>query len=129
MNAKATIYDYARMCKAYYKRGCEGCLLCFETNAENEWCDDFVKKFPDKANEIILNWCKEHPIKTRQSEFLKMFPNAEKLPNNVVNVSPCHVDKKLFVGLTTVDCITSKGYSCCAQCKKEYWLAEVDENE
>lgn len=67
--------------------------------------------------------------KTRQDKFLEMFPNAEKLSNKVVNVSPCHVDKKLFVGLTTVDCIASKGYNCCAQCKKEYWLAEVDEND
>lgn len=121
---KATIFDYARMCNSYNE--CNRCQLYHRNNKMNIKCDDFITENPDKANEIILNWCKEHPIKTRQSEFLKMFPNAEKLSNNVVNVSPCHVDKKLFVGLTTIDCIASKGYNCCAQCKKEYWLAEVE---
>ena len=24
----------------------------------------------------VIYWAKEHPVKTRQSEFLKMFPNA-----------------------------------------------------
>lgn len=126
MNAKATIYDYARMCKVV-KNNCGICPMSIGNNGANEFCAKLVMKQPNKANEIILKWCKEHPIKTRQDELLKMFPNAEKLPNNVVNVSPCHVDKKLFVGLTTVDCIASKGYSCCAQCKNEYWLAEVEE--
>ena len=121
---KATIYDYARMCNSY--NGCNRCQLYHRNNKMNIECDDFITENPDKANEIILNWCEEHPVKTRQSEFLKMFPNAEKLSNNVVNVSPCHVDKKLFVGLTTIGCIASKGYNCCAQCKKEYWLAEVE---
>ena len=122
---KATIYDYARFTQVhcFADDECAGCPLHdFRCELENANSEELAK-----INEIILNWCKEHPIKTRQDEFLKMFPNAEKLSNNVVNVNPCQVDKKIFVGLTTIDCITSKGYNCCAQCKNEYWLAEVEE--
>lgn len=124
---EATIDDYARMCKFY--DDCKKCPIGTCNNLMGITCDYLIRTHTDKANEIILKWIKEHPIKTRQSEFLKMFPNAEKLPNNVVNVNPCQVDKKIFVGLTTIDCITSKGYNGCAQCQNEYWLAEVDEND
>lgn len=60
---KATIYDYARMCKANIHR-CENCPMwdckCVVSAMSNE--------DTDKANEIILNWCKEHPAVTRQSK-------------------------------------------------------------
>lgn len=75
---KATIYDYARMCKAF-KNNCGICPMSIGNNGTNELCAKLVMKFPDKANQIILNWCEEHPIKTRQSEFLKLCPNASKI--------------------------------------------------
>ncbi len=69
---KATIYDYARMCKHYSDRNacikCPTFSLCWEDYSP---CRD-----TDKINDIILNWCKEHPIETRQDRFLKMFPKA-----------------------------------------------------
>ena len=124
---KATIYDYARMCGSPNPK-CDKCKL-HALRRVGYICTCVLRNQTYEAYEIILNWCKEHPIKTRQDEFLKMFPNAEKLSNNVVNVNPCQVDKKIFVGLTTIDCITSKSYNCCAQCKNEYWLEEVDEDD
>lgn len=68
---KATIYDYARMCKAF-KNNCGICPMSIGNNGTNELCAKLVMKFPDKANQIILNWCEEHPIKTRQSEIQKI---------------------------------------------------------
>ena len=83
---KATIYDYARMCKANV---CEDCPL----------------------------------LKTRQSEFLEMFPNAWLDDNKMLDLCPKRVDKNY----------THKNQQCidtdCDDCKKAYWLAEVDENE
>lgn len=79
---KATIYDYARVCKSY--EVCDDCPLFLK-------CGALISEEPNKANEIILKWCKEHPIKTRQSEFLKMFPNAMK-DEDVINIDPCVVD-------------------------------------
>ena len=72
-----------------------------------------------KSNEIILNWCKEHPVKTRQDEFLKMFPNA-KIVDGIIGICPKHFE-------TAYACKATK--CTCHDCRKSYWLAEVDENE
>ena len=41
----------------------------------------------------VEQWAKEHPIKTRQNKFLKMFPNAD-LCQDVIDISPCSIEKK-----------------------------------
>lgn len=87
---KATIYDYARMCRTV--KTCENCPLCAKYNGTNLSCDDLLIRNPDKANEIILKWCKEHPIKTRQSELLKAFPNVP-IDIETVNICPLDFDK------------------------------------
>ena len=112
---KATIYDYARMCNSY--NGCNRCQLYHRNNKMNIECDDFITENPDKANEIILNWCEEHPVKTRQSEFLKMFPNASIIADTVA-ICPKDIE-------TTYTCKAVN--SNCSNCRKSYWLAEVEE--
>ncbi len=109
---KVTIYDYARMCKFY--KNCNDCALAKSTAI----CQVFIEEHPDEANEIILKWCEEHPIKTRQSELLKMFPNAKTNIGGVLSICPQLVNKDF-------SCQTSKKH--CSGCCKEYWLAEVDE--
>lgn len=94
---KATIYDYARLCASFEK--CNQCVLHkFCADQRNIFSNDI-----DKANEIILKWCEEHPIKTRQSEFLKMFPNAMK-DGDVINIDPCVVDETLHLASTCWEC-------------------------
>ena len=112
---KATIYDYGRLCRTVIT--CDNCPLCAKQNGTNLSCDDLLIKNPDKANEIILNRCKEHPIKTRQSEFLEMFPNAA-LVDEAVNICPREIDNQYSADCTKLSC---------HDCKKFYWLAEVDE--
>lgn len=115
---KATIFDYARMCKKM--SNCDDCPLGRNKNEENLDCEDFVVEEVDKANEIILKWCKEHPVETRQDRFLKIFPNA-KIDNCGTSIlCPRWVDK---------DFKCNRQLLCCAECCKEYWLAEVKENE
>ena len=107
---KATIYDYARMCNFY--KNCDDCPLFLK-------CGALIAKETDKANEIILNWCKEHLVKTRQSEFLKMFPNAIRFENsNIIAIKPCNMD---------TDYASKPCTLTCEECFKEYWLAEVQE--
>ncbi len=118
---KATIYDYARMCNSYDV--CNECPLYHRNCGIKKGCDDIIIDEPDKANEIILKWCEEHPVKTRQSELLKMFPNAD-IYKGAINICPCTID-------CDYDCKNKEKYVDfdCTGCKKEYWLAEVDENE
>lgn len=109
---KATIYDYMKLCKSF--NTCGSCPLF-------AFCSAKVERFDaDKANEIILNWCEEHPVETRQDRFLKIFPNA-KIDNCGTSIlCPRWVDK---------DFKCNRQRLCCAECCKEYWLAEVKENE
>ncbi len=112
---KTSLYDYARMCRTYATLGCYYCPLSHCKNGLNQVCGDLIRKHPDKANEIILKWCEEHPIETRQDRLLKMFPEI-KMHNEVIDICPIG-----FGGACSV------GNKCCYECKKEYWLAEVDE--
>ena len=116
---QATINDYARMCKAF-KHKCGICPMGIGNNGAKELCTKLIMRFPDEANEIILKWCKEHPIKTRQSEFLEMFPNARKDADGILCTCPQFANK---------DFPCQEKEKCCSDCCKEYWLAEVDENE
>lgn len=112
---KATIEDFARMCN---KMGleCKECPLSSENNCEGEFCDDFIIKFPDKANEIILKWGAEHPVKTRQEKFLEMFPNADVNARGVLEICPFKLEKE-------VKCRSEY----CEECRQNYWSEEVEE--
>lgn len=117
MNEKATIFDYARMCNAENKH-CSECPLS-EANTNSElYCESYLLKYPDKANKIILDWCKTHPVKTRQSEFLKMFPNVI-MTDGVIDICPKRLNRD-FVCIHGMECKV---------CLKGYWSKEVKENE
>lgn len=121
MGEKATIYDYARLCRHF---DCINCPLYDNSNELSEYCRDRIMQDTDEANEIILNWCKEHPVKTRQDKFLKMFPNATIDDKNILSVYPCDIDRRLselIDGKSECD-----NYTDCYDCKKSYWLAEVE---
>ena len=70
--------------------------------------------------EAAEQWDAARPIKTRQSVFLEMFPNAPKYPDTkIVVISPCEVDEVLRRNCP--------GVGCCLECRKKFWLAEVEE--
>ena len=117
MKEKATIFDYMRVCKN--QKSCGTCPLGCRANGMNVTCVTLVRCYSDKANEIILKWCEEHPIKTRQGRFLKLFPNAALL-NRIIKICPGEIDIE-----NSINC----GKQSCDTCKKNYWLAEVEENE
>ena len=118
---KATIYNFSRLCSAQ-KNKCENCPMSADNNGADKLCLTLVTKYPDKANEIILKWCEEHPIKTRQSELLKCYPYIP-IIGETVDICPKRFDMDF---LSSGKC---KEYAGCEKCRKEYWLEEVDENE
>ena len=63
-------------------------------------------------------WAAEHPIKTRQSEFLKHYPNARILAHGCLNACPMDV-----FGDAEINCNAQP----CFECKNAFWLAEVEE--
>lgn len=103
-----------RLCKAYRVIGCEKCPLHKCHCATYKGLTDFAYVY-----DAVSAWSDSHPIKTRQSEFLKMFPNAN-LCRDVIDISPCSIEKEMR------KCCGDRN---CGECKRTYWLAEVTDND
>lgn len=114
MDAVEIMKEYGRMCSAEGEYGCGGCELSDEFNGAGEWCGIFIKKHPQKAVEIVKKWAAEHPVKTRQSEFLKMYPNATPF-----HIDPCNVDADMAID-------SKCRRKSCIECREEYWNQEVE---
>ena len=88
--------------------GCDGCKYEYKGEDESpctECCNNYTSKW------------ERRPKKTRQDEFLKIFPNAEKC-KDILKICPNSVD---------VDYNACKTYLNCADCRRNYWLQEVEE--
>lgn len=80
----------------------------YRTAGDNAWAVKFVEQ-----------WAAAHPIKTRQSEFLKLFPGADiDEDDGCLVLNPCNVYEKM-----RKEC----GGRKCSECRKAFWLAEVEE--
>lgn len=116
-----------RMCRTMILKegGCEACPLfnglkrrCgFAASIAENMDENAIRKNID----IVIKWAKDHPVKTRQSEFLKMFPNAVIENDGILHISPCNIDKE-------IKCVCVNEESC-SRCRSEYWLTEVTDND
>ena len=71
---------------------------------------------------IVEKWAKEHSVKTRQSEFLEQWPDAEIGDDGLPSVAPC----QLYKGIEEKD---ENGVCCkncgCGICRRDFWLKEI----
>lgn len=84
----------------------------------NRMCGTMSEMWGVDAAQIVKNteeWSAAHPRKTRQSEFLKHYPDAQ-IDSGCLNACP-------------MDIFGDMGINCnkqtCYECKKEFWLTEV----
>ncbi len=96
------------------KLECEECRFNSERNGAGVSCTTLEHEYPEKAVEIVEKWAAEHPAKTRQSEFLKKFPNATPF-----HIDPCNVDTDMAID-------SKCRRKSCIKCREEYWNAEVE---
>ena len=73
--------------------------------------------------EQVEQWAKKHPIKTRQSEFLKMWPDAEIGDDGLPSIAPCQLDVRLIHGESKKDC---RYRGVCDKCRRDFWLKEIE---
>ena len=114
MDAVKFVKTLGRMCNAE-------CIRCefWKRKSSGESCTSWQKNHPEEAVAIVEQWAKEHPAKTRQSEFLKLFPYARiKKADGLPMASPCDLDDKLAD--------KCKGIPC-PECRRKFWLAEVED--
>lgn len=124
---EALEYEKARirMCRTMIIKegGCSACplydklkLRCMiPASVFQKTDEDAIKKNIDE----VIKWAKDHPVKTRQSEFLKMFPHAQKR-DGIINICPLSVDKD---HKTNSECLKTN----CGGCRQRFWNEEVSE--
>ena len=104
-----------QMCKAYYR--CDGCPL-----SKNASCAVWCQESPKEAVVIVEKWLEAHPPKTRQSEFLKQYPEAGIDDYGVLQVCPSLIStshRNTRGGCAHID-------SDCTDCRREFWMQEVE---
>lgn len=106
-----------RLCK---NQGCNICPVAKEGCCMVGFDDDSIKSIEETVSKVE-QWAKDHPVKTRQSEFLKKFQDAKIGKDGVLIIYPCAVEKRLSR--------TKCGGMYCDDCRREYWLEEVTNND
>ena len=73
--------------------------------------------------EKVEQWAKEHPVKTRQSEFLKQWPDAEISDDGLPAIAPCQLNVELLQCESQKDC---EERGVCGKCRCDFWLKEIE---
>lgn len=115
MKPQDFVKEFNRMCKSNMKN-CNGCK--FVAMCSCSLLDIRPEEFAKMYDEVA-KWSDEHSVKTRQREFLKLFPNAMiNESDEILCIPPCHIEDK------SIECTNGKS---CDDCRREYWLAPIDE--
>ena len=131
MDAVTYIKEYKRMCEYFDSkenpaRACEGCPL--------EWLPNGCQmiEIADNAEKCVAaveQWAKEHPAKTRKSEFLKMFPNAPIGECGIIDICPALLGECIDGVVGAKACIPVADGMSCVECARNFWLAEIKDEE
>lgn len=101
------------------------CPLLVAARKVGKGCYGYTKSHPAEAVEIVERWAKEHPKKTRQSKFLKVFPRVSMTADGIIAFCPDSMDSEFECPRKTRDNIDP----ICGECRRKYWLEEVDEDD
>ena len=115
MDALEFLRERKRLCSSY--KNCEGCQVgVAECVTRDMTSDDACKRIIA----IVEQWSKEHPRKTRQSEFLKMFPNVILNDKGQPGFCPRTLDTAYH---PVSGCVLD--VDICQRCKDKFWGQEV----
>jgi ferredoxin-like protein FixX len=104
-----------RMCNDYYSK-CWSCPAGDNTSCKLD--SSYSAISAEEKVAIVEQWAERHPAKTRQSEFLKHYPDARILAHGCLNACPMDVFSDADINCNAQPCF---------ECKKAFWLAEVEE--
>ena len=120
MDAVEFLKAKIRMCS-----NMDACTSC-GLYKEHTVCETRCFTHPDEAVAAVEKWAAEHPVKTRQSEFLKNYPYAYKL--DTIQICPSMVDYDLFeCGIYNCRSAKFENTEVCHECMRNYWLKEMEE--
>ena len=116
MDAVEFLKALGRLCNNY---------LCGDNCPLIDSCDDESDDSYVRKVQIVEQWAKEHPVKTRQSEFLKMFPNARIESDGMPSICPIIVDKRCYNKDDDALCCFVRDEEKCGKCRRDFWLKEI----
>ena len=118
MDAVKFVKTLGRMCNAE-------CIRCefWKRKSSGESCTSWQKTHPEEAVAIVEQWAKEHPAKTRQSMFLEQYPEARLMQDGVLAICPIAISS----AYRGEDGSCANPSEKCDDCRREFWLAEVEE--
>ena len=119
MDALEFLKEHKRMCNEYSRsyNGCCDCPLVSHCSISSTASDDDNKKTVD----VVEQWSKEHPRKTRQSVFLERYPEAEIDAYGVVRICPMSISAAHRDSDGECNCPEI----LCRDCRREFWMQEV----
>lgn len=118
MDAVEFLKERTRMCNFYMSR----CMNC--PGNKVAYCATLCANSIDLVP-IVEQWSKEHPVKTRQSELLKLFPEAEMIDDSYINICPVRISKEYK---NNEGICRTVGIGC-DKCKRDFWLTEIKDGE
>lgn len=117
MDAAKFIEERNRMCNSF--ESCSNCPL----NKDGIFCYASMEKHSQVAAEevvqLVEEWTKESPRKTRQDAFLEQWPNAKVFVDGVLDICPLELD----------ECYTCQSTDLkmrCQSCRRDFWRQEVE---
>ena len=113
MDAVEFLKALGRLCNNY---------LCGDNCPLIDSCDDESDDGYVRKVQIVEKWAKEHPVKTRQSEFLKQCPEADISDDGLPSIAPCQLDVRLIHGKSQEAC---EDRGVCNKCRRDFWLREI----
>lgn len=116
MDAVEYVKALRRLCRSKIK-----CSECQLLNKEEHCCMADIGECAEKTVQIVEQWAKDHPVRTRQSEFLRMFPKAE-MKDDYLWMCPKYIN---YDYNPEENCHEIS----CSDCKRKFWLTEVTDND
>lgn len=116
MDAAKFIQERNRMCNSF--DSCSNCPL----NKDGIFCYASMEKHSQVAAEevvqLVEEWTKESPRKTRQDAFLEQWPNAKVFLDGVLDFCPMELDE-------CYPCQSTDIKMRCQSCRREFWMQVV----
>lgn len=86
----------------------------------------FVSTKPESLVKTVEGWSKAHPIKTRQSEFLKLYPATKFDEHGSIDICPSLLVAEHRALEKKGSCIHYGDAISCRECRKNFWNEEVE---
>lgn len=119
MDAVKYLKELDRMCRAH--QACDGCPILDCGKIGCGVSDSSPIELVDTV-EIVEQWSKEHPVRTRQSLFLERYPNASTDGEGSLSICPALIEEggcRKF----------GDGCFGCDNCRWKYWSKEVEDDD